>query len=352
MRLHATCLALFLSAGLGGCSMHALTGDMLNDFTVQHMTPYLMSTDDVGIGCETGVSLVSMVLAYDRVTKPANKAAVGSLATAASCAQEVAWENELRQIRAVKAGNASEAKDARIAEKRAHGQAAARFYRAYQRTVAHYGEPGGECPKLEHESDEITYLLGLTSGIQAVQHDRAAGEVVGVPLDVPRKSERGLTCLNNEKWWGVPMALRAAVWTGVPGATPEGEDPWARLDEASALAVKSNVRMSLAVQAWTANAAGKNDVVRKVIIAHAKSVEAGPAPKKYRMLDAVAQFQMRVLSDKLWTQATGHRTPNGQLGTFWDDTADDEEGGDALLEGADDGPAPAAPPAQPKGSQR
>jgi hypothetical protein len=28
---------------------------------------------------------------------------------------------------------------------------------------------------------------------------------------------------------------------------------------------------------------------------------------------------LTALSDRMWTQATGHRTPIGGLGTFWDE---------------------------------
>ncbi len=342
-----------IALALLGCgdTMHALTGDTMGEFAVHHMTPYLMGTSDLDMGCETGVSLVSMLLAYGRVTDAPHQAAIASLVSAGSCAQADAWEYELRRMRAVRAGNAAEATDARISEKRAHAVAAGRFHRAWGHLVEHYGEPDGKkCPEFEEARDEVGYLLGLLAGAQAVQHDRAANNMAGVPLDVPRKAERGLTCLNNERWWHVPQALRAAIWTGVPGATPAGEDPWKRLNEAAAAGSKSGVRIAQAIYAQAAAANGKNDVVRQVIVAHVASKEATPAAARWRLLDETSTFQLLVLSDRLWTGATGHRTPNGRLGHFWDEAPPKAD--DSLFEGLDVGEedeaaapeAPAEPP--------
>ena len=347
-------LAALLVFSLFGCSdtMHSLTGDTLSGFAVNHMTPYLLGTSDLEMGCETGVSLVSMLLAYRRVTDTPHQAAIGSLVSAGSCSQAAAWEHQLRGIRAIRAGDSGEATDARIAEKRAHAVAADRFHRAWEHLVAHYGEPGnGKCPELEETHDQVTYLLGLLAGAQAVQHDRAANNAAGVPLDVPRKAERALMCLNNEKWWHVPLALQAAIWTSVPGATPEGKDPWAQMSAAAEAGAKSGVRVAQAIYAQTAAASGKDDLVRTVIGAHVASKTATEAPSRWRLLDETATFQLLVLSDRLWTAARGHRTPNGQLGTFWDDAppqADEDLFDDLDDEEAEEPEAAAAPAAAPE----
>jgi hypothetical protein len=36
-------------------------------------------------------------------------------------------------------------------------------------------------------------------------------------------------------------------------------------------------------------------------------------------MDIMATRQIMAVSDRLWTEATGARTPVGGLGTFWDD---------------------------------
>ena len=35
----------------------------------------------------------------------------------------------------------------------------------------------------------------------------------------------------------------------------------------------------------------------------------------------MAALQMQAISDRLWTEATGKRTPLGKAGSFWDDPA-------------------------------
>ncbi len=326
-----------------GCSLNAMTGDMMSAYTVEEMTPYLLESDDLGMACETGVSMGAYLMSFERVTDPPDKAAISTLVTAASCAQVEVWEAELASLRAIKAGVGADAQDARIRERRAHGVAAKRFYRAWRRVGAAYGAPGGACPELEEESDELTWLMGMLAGAQGIQHDRASGGMAGMPLDVPRKAARGILCLNNAKWWGVPRALSAAIWTSIPGAAPEGVDPWKVMAEATAVGISSGMRLAQVIEAQAIAAAGRTQQVRAAIVAHAKAIEARPAAGRFRLLDLNATLQVQVLSDRMWTEATGHRTPIGALGTFWDDEAGEVD--DGLLEGlgGDEAPDQAAP---------
>ena len=39
------------------------------------------------------------------------------------------------------------------------------------------------------------------------------------------------------------------------------------------------------------------------------------------MIDAIAEILVTGLSDRLWTENTGKRTPLNGLGTFWDDAS-------------------------------
>ena len=68
----------------------------------------------------------------------------------------------------------AEIKDARIHQQRIHTAASARFYLGYQALENHWGNPDEGCPRIGSK-DEIVYLLGLFSGIEALLHDRAGG---------------------------------------------------------------------------------------------------------------------------------------------------------------------------------
>jgi len=64
--------------------------------------------------------------------------------------------------------------------------------------------------------------------------------------------------------------------------------------------------------------------VRAVLKRHAEQIEEHESSAKFRLFDAVATEALTRISDKMWTEATGHRTPVGQLGTFWDENAADD----------------------------
>jgi hypothetical protein len=62
-----------------------------------------------------------------------------------------------------------------------------------------------------------------------------------------------------------------------------------------------------------------------VIREHAESVQNTPANEDWRFVDAMATDMIVAVSDRLWVENTGHRTPMGQLGTFWDDQREEVE---------------------------
>ena len=314
-------LTLVVPAVCSGCSMAAFTGDMLSEYTWRHATPYLMSRDDSGMACAMGVSTAGLLLSYERVTDAPDKAAIATMMSAGSCSESEAWESELRYLRALRTGNSAEARDARIAQRRAHATTARRQYEAWQRMVRHYGAPKDGCPVLEDASDELAWLSGNLAGSSAVQHDRAAGGIVNVPLDIPKHAARGIRCLDSKTWFGVPLALEASIWLGIPGSAPEGKDPYEQLELASRQGLESGVRLATALQARAAFSSGNDAVTRSALTRFAAAIEAQPAPNQWRLLDAMATDQARAISDFMWTDATGYRTPFGALGTFWDDAA-------------------------------
>jgi hypothetical protein len=318
-----------------GCSLYGMMGDQVGGYAQDHMIPHLLEYGDTEVACEAGVSLLGLLASFRRVTDDPHGAAIPTVMSAATCAQERLYEAELRSLRAINQGKPTEAADARIAEKYAHQHSAIRFYEAYKRTVKAFGEPGKkECPDFDSDYDELVWVLGLLSGVQATQHDRAAGAVVGIPLDTPVKIARGIACVKNEKWWGAPQAIMAAVWTSVPGASPKGVDPWAELAAASKIGSASGVRLANAIEMQANIGSGRSEQAKKNIEDFAKARTDVKSNEKWKTLDNVAARLVQAVSDRIWTQAVGHRTPFGELGTFPTEEKDDEseEDEDDLLE--------------------
>ncbi len=163
------------------------------------------------------------------------------------------------------------------------------------------------------------------NGVQAMFSDIAAEGAAGVPLDIPAKAARGSRCIGNEKWWGVPMAMRAAIWTAIPSTKPKGADPYERLEAAVRIGNRVGVRLTQVLQLQIYLGKGDMEKVKAIIRDHVESKEeVGPNPR-LQVLDKVATMQIQAVSDRLWTEATGHRTPIGGLGTFWDDPEEEVE---------------------------
>jgi hypothetical protein len=341
---------LILSVVGPGCRgfMHSQTGDVTTSYAAEHVTPYVMSTDDAEMACQSGLAMGDFTMSFERVTDRPDLAALSAMTSAASCAEAQAWEAELRTLRALKQGRADEAQDARIEEKRWRAVAAKRYGAAWDRLTSHFGTPGDKCPEFEGKIEETHYLLGLIAGGQAVTHDRASEGEAGIALDVPRLAARGSECLDDARWFGVPSALRAAVWLSVPGATPAGEDPWKRLAEATALGESKGMRLATSIRIESLAAAGRLEEVRTAITEAVAARSRTPTHPEYRLLDKNGFLLMQQMSDRLWTREVGHRTPSGALGSFpgvaGAATQEDSSLFEGLGEPASNPPAPATNP--------
>jgi hypothetical protein len=317
-------VALLLMATTGCSVIYSTTGLVVYDYSEGYALPYVMKTDDTQMSCAMSEAMAPMLLSFSEVTIVPHRLASSMYMQAGACAEAKANEEGLTYLRSYKAQDIGEAKDSRIRQKRLFSLAASRQYKGYKHLVAEFGEPGEECPDL-NEDDEIFWLLGLVSGLQAVMSDvRGQGEV-GVPKDIAMKSVRGSQCIDSERWWGVPQAMQAAVWTMMPDNAPEGVDPWQELADASEMAGDAGVRLAQAIEVIIADGSGDGERLRDAIRRHAQSVKTTRANKEYRMLDIVAGQQILAVSDRLWTEGTGSRTPIGGLGTFWDDKSPAEE---------------------------
>ena len=138
------------------------------------MLPYMMTYDDVRMACVTGEAQTPLLMSFERVGSDPSKLGAMVFTTAATCAEQIALDAELRYMRSVKDGRVSEAQDARIEQKRWSAVAADRQYKAYNYMVEAYGDmKDGECPKLKTDFDELVWMVGNISGCLLYTSDAA-----------------------------------------------------------------------------------------------------------------------------------------------------------------------------------
>lgn len=306
---------------LQGCSIYRIAGNQVIKFSKNEMVPYLLTHDDTQMACAAGEALTPLLMTFEAVGSDPNQMAIIIYTASGMCAESEALTNELRSMRATKQQNIAEAQDARIAQKRWHELAARRQYVAYQRFLKFYGEPAqGECSKeLDDDIDQLMYLVGLIAGLQSVLNDTQSGQAVGVPRDIAAKVERMAACVDNDKWWGVPQGIRAALWNILPTLGPSDAKPMELLAQSARQGAERGVRIGHALWALSAQGKGNTALAKNIIrdfTAARRTVNVDP---KHRMLDAMAEQMIVAMSDRLWTEATGTRTPIGGLGSFWDD---------------------------------
>ena len=319
-----TMVALLLLGVLSGCgvirnAMYKTTGDVMVGFAQEHQVPYTLTTDDIRMNCAMAESLTPLLMSFSRVRATPDQVAIMVMSSAGMCAEAAAWEQELRYLRAIRSQDAIEAEDALISQKRLNIVAAQRNYKAYQHMVTHFGEPGGECPALKSEFDELTYMLGMLAGLQALNNEITSTAGLGVPKNIAAKVERSTSCVSDDNWWGMPSAVRSLIWAMLPGAEPQGESAEKRMEIAVRKGEKAGVRIAHVMQALAFLNKGDAEAVKGVIRQHVKVKERKAADPQYKMVDELATMMLTAISDRMWTEATGYRTPIGGLGTFWDD---------------------------------
>jgi hypothetical protein len=326
-RIRIFLLAVLAGTALSGCGVvnhmiYNTTGDVMQGFSKEHTVPYLLQTGDLEQACAMSEAVQPLLMSFGRVTSTPDQLGVMMSLQAGGCAEDRARAAELQSIAALRARVPEEAQDAIIRQKRYYALAAERYYSGWQHFQAHYGDPETEsCPSFSEDLDGFIYLAGLLSGLQALNAEIQSTSPIGVPKNIGSVVSRAAGCLDNEKWWGAPMALRATVWAMIPGSQPTGEDAFERLEASDRLGQEAGVRISHVLHAISASNKGDTQRVRKVIRKHAEAVESRPSNEDWKMVDRLATHQILALSDQLWMENTGHRTPMGGLGTFWDDKA-------------------------------
>lgn len=335
---------------LSGCSQVIKTGaNVALGFANNHIVPPILASDDPDMACASGNALTPVTMSTKAMGADPAKLAVLLYTSAGICAENNSLAAELRYLRASKANQIDEAKDARIEQKRWAEVAARRQYAGYLLFAEHWESKykiklGDKCPNMKTDLDRTIYLLGMVSGVQSVTNDINSGGAVNVPKDIAAIAERGMACLDNQKFWGAPNGIRAAIWTLLPGAGDGKPDPWQVMKDSAAIGEKSGVRLSHALYAVAAQASGDKDKLRDALRTYGHSIEEGkPVNDKFQLIDAMSRQMVRNIADRYWTENTGTRTPDDGYTHFWDETATDDSGLslDSLLD--DSAPAADAP---------
>jgi hypothetical protein len=266
---------------------------------------------DVGEACATGASLANAMRSLTRAGNTAHEALLVAEVTGALCSEMGAREADLQALRAqtngAPEGRASEIRDATIRGQRAHAESAARFYRAFQHLEARWGTAGEEpCPRLNRD-DEVVYTFGLFAGLNALLHDKASDNAVGVPADIPSRVARAADCLDNDALWHVPGALQAAAWAAVPGSGPAGLDPWQELSSEAEAGSTGGVRLAYAVLNRIAGNSGRDDLLLAGLAAQAKSAAEIERDPDWALFDEYAEIVSLHEADLYWTRARGYR---------------------------------------------
>lgn len=297
------------------------SGKILVGFIETHAVPYVLETDDVEMGCVMAEALTLLIPSLEQINAAPYKLAIIFDFLSGSCSEFKAWEEELRYLRAIYAKNVTEAQDARIAQKRFLNMAARRQLKGYQNLELAYVETLGlDCPDFETWNEEFYWLVGLMDGLQAVLNDIASDGGAKVSLDISLKVGRGAACLNNEKWWGLPDAIQAAIWVSFPENTPTGIKPLSILERAIKIGLNRGVRIVQVIAAKIYIGLGNTERVKAIIRNNVASRLNRSANAQFIFLDEVTTLQLQAISDVMWTEATGKRTPIGSLGVFWNDT--------------------------------
>lgn len=318
---------------LSGCSQVIKGGaSVALGFAERHIVPPIIAMDDADMACASGNAMTPLIMATKGMGADPAKMAVLLYTSAGICAENNSLNAELRYMRAAKANQIEEAKDARIEQKRWAETAARRQYASYLLFAEHYQTKykvklGEQCPDMKTDLNKTIYLMGLLSGLQAVTNDINSGGSVNVPKDIAAVVERGMTCLDNEQFWGAPNAVRAAIWTLLPGADEGKPDPWQVMKSSAAIGEREGVRLPHALYVIAAQATGDETKIRDALRTYGHSLGEGkPVNKNYRLVDAIARQMIQNASDRYWTEHTGMRTPEDGYDHFWDESAVDDSG--------------------------
>lgn len=327
----------FLAAA--GCSVNPIyktTGQVMTGYAWSESTPYTFEMNDADMSCNMGSAFRPFVFSFSRVTDAPYRVGSLMLLLSANCSEAKAWQAQLRSMRDEQKGDVKGAQDARTEYRRWEAVTAERRLKSFQEAMKAYNyDPANakqKCPYLATDNDELTFLLSLLTGTQAVLNDSASGHQAGVPQDIAAQAQKAAACLNNQKWAGLPDAIRASVWVLIPSTKPQDAgDPWKVLAHSAQLGDEKGMRAAGAVEAVIAENVGREDIMKQAIRQFAQAGQHMQVWKKYQLLDAVSKKVVMAVSDRYWTKHYGRRTPENMFGKFKPSEPDTKAADDSLL---------------------
>lgn len=330
-------LLLFLAAT--GCSVNPLyktTGQVMTGYAWSESVAYTFEMSDTNMACQTGTALRPFVYSFSRVTDAPLKTGSLLLLLSANCSEQEAWNAQLRSMRDEQKGDVKGAQDARTEYQRWEGITAKRRLKSFREAMKAYdyhpSDAKAKCPYLETPNDQLTFLLGLLTGTQAVLNDSASGHQAQVPQDIAAQAEQAASCLDNKTWAGLPDAIRASVWLLIPSTKPQGAgNPWQVLAHSARLGDKMGMRAAGAIEAVIAENVGNDKVMKQAIRNFAQAGKTMKVWKKYRLVDATSKKTIMAVSDRYWTKHYGRRTPQNMFGKLKPQAADTKAADDNLL---------------------
>ena len=338
------CAVAFLTL-FSGCSIQKMAGEAVIEYTHDQAVPYLMAQGDLASACQMGQSLGPVLASFSRVDLQPQNIGIATHMAAGMCAEFDQRTAELARLRALHENRTSEAQDALIREKQGHRLAALRMIQAYEDAMMTFGDMSQQCRHFENTTDELLSLLGLASGALGLLHEFNSEKSIGISLEVTSIIEKSASCFDDDKWWGLPTALRAALWLSIPGAGPEGVDPIQAMQDAAKKGDAQGVLLARAMLVMMANSIGKSDIMCQAL---AEIPDAQTLNPEYALLNAYATSMMTHQADIAWTKEKGHRAPfmQSQCPAAQSEPMLDQSQMDDLLDGLLDEEETAETPAQ------
>lgn len=327
-------LLVVLMAVMAGCAnpIYKVTGDVLNAYSRTHATPYVLEMDDIRMACSLGQSVDPLLTSFERVNSSNPETGGLMQLLAGLCIEERAVEEELRYLRARYQDNSEELRDARTNSARLYGLTAQRRLETFNRiNEAYEFDPAADelqCPCMRDDQDELTFMVGLLSGAQAVLDDAKARGRAGVSRSLAPQIERAASCLDNEKWAGIPRNIRAVIWVLLPDTRPADDiDPWQVMADNRDIAIDRGLRTAFALELAMAENVGNDEVIAESLAALAASEDGFELWEEYALVDLIGKQVALYVSDRVWTSNSGYRTPGGRFGRV-DDTRPERDDSD------------------------